>query len=172
MLQRVQSTWNDRKNDKTYMKVHSNHFIFLKADEVIDQVRMICICSNFSYLVIIDFTMKINNIKWMNENIVQVCMKLIFDQMKKECSLIKIYIKLIVNCSKIDAIKQILHIKKHKNVSAFIMFTFSKMILMIEWINQCLVSASAYTKMTVTVISSIEYQTYFSVQLINTDFFV
>ena len=56
--------------------------------------------------------------------------------MKTECSLNKIYVAFIKTCSKLAAIKYILLKKEHRDNSAFIMFIFSKMTLIIEKVNK------------------------------------
>ena len=65
-----------------------------------------------------------------------MCMNNKTKRMKTEYSLNKIYVIFIKTCSKLVATKYILLKKEHRDKSAFIMFIFSRITLIVEKVNK------------------------------------
>ena len=132
-----QKIWKLKKNNSSYIRFHSYKSIKLNVENVIDVVRMLRVCNDLLFLVIISFKLKIKTkMRWINQEVREVCMNIETKCIKTECSLNKIYVVFIKTCSKLAAIKYIFSKEEHRDKSALIMFIFSKMTLIVERISR------------------------------------
>jgi len=127
----------------------------LKIKSVFNATRLLRVCSNLLYLVFVVFIVFKNIMKWTNANVEKVCMNSIINRLKDKCFLTNFYLRIIRNASKLDAIKMLL--KKHSSASSLIMFSFSKMTLVVKRVNRYLVLISSFLRVEVFFILYIKH---------------
>lgn len=152
ILRHAQDNWNQNQHISVFRSKHSTRSMALDLGTVFNASRMLRVCSNIPYLIVVGATVPSEVMRWRNESVTTMCSNSSNGRLREDCSLITFYSNFIRACSKLRVIEAIISDKKYKIFAALIMSFFSEMTLIVDRVSQFYISTWTCTRAEIVAI--------------------